>query len=127
VPGKLSEIAMGQCLTELKAACRRPIDPPALAALALSLQANFEQILDDPDGKNRWADHGHLMRDNGRHIGALADFLGHLANVDHIGVRELTPAFQIVSSVCTVGIEHAPAGEAALSPFERLLRTLTAP
>jgi len=127
VPGKLSEIAMGQCLTELKAACRRPIDPPALAALALSLQANFEQILDDPDGKNRWADHGHLMRDNGRHIGALADFLGHLANVDHIGVRELTPAFQIVSSVCTVGIEHAPAEEAALSPFERLLRTLTAP
>jgi hypothetical protein len=122
LPRKLSEIAIGQCLTELRAACRRPIEPLALVALASSLQANFERVLDDPDGRNRWAEHGHLMRDNGRHIGALADFLGHLANVEQIGVRQLTPAFQIVSAVCTVGIEQAPAEESAMSPVERLLR-----
>lgn len=115
---------MGQCLTELRAACRRPIDAAALQALAAWLQPNFERILDDPDGRNRWADHGHLMRDNGRHIGALADFLGHLANVEQVGVAQLTPAFQIVSAVCKVGAPNPPPRDAEMSPAERLLRAL---
>lgn len=106
---------MAQCLTELRAACRRPIDAPALEALAAWLQPNFERILDNPDGRHRWGDHGHLMRDNGRHIGALADFLAHLANVERVGTAQLTPAFQIVSAVCKVGVEHAPASEADTS------------
>lgn len=118
---KLSSIAMGQCITELRAACRRPIEPPALEALAAWLQPNFERILDDPEGRHRWADHGHLMRENGRHIGALADFIAHLDHVDHVGAAQLTPAFELVSAVCNVGIDRAPEC-APVHPLERLLR-----
>lgn len=104
----MSALAMEECVTELRAACRRPIDEAALARLLDWLRPNFEQILDRPEGRAHWADHGHHMRDNGRYLGALADFFGYEANVPVVGVNELERAFAIVRDACRVGAEQAP-------------------
>lgn len=102
---RLSEKAMSECLVELRAACRRPIDPPALDAVSGWLRPQFEEILDHPDGGVRWADHGHVMRDNGRHLGALADFFGYRADVTVVRVDELKQAFELVRSACRVRVD----------------------
>ncbi len=73
---RLPEIAMKECVGELRAACRLPIDEAALEKMLDPLRHNFERILANPDGVKRWADHGQRMRNNGRHLGALADFFG---------------------------------------------------
>ena len=71
---RLPDIAIRECVGELRAACRLPIDQTALDVLIERLRPNFERILGHPDGARRWADHGQRMRNNGRHLGALADF-----------------------------------------------------
>jgi hypothetical protein len=100
---KLSQAALCECAREVRAASRRPIDPVALETLLGSLRPNFERILDHPEGAMRWSEHGQRMRDNGRHLGALADFFGNHTNVPVIGIDELFNAFEMVRAVCRVG------------------------
>src|SRR6266699_2628566 len=71
---KVSEIAITECVLELRAACRRPIDPLALDTLLGWVRPDFERILDRTDGKTRWAQLGPRVRETGRHLGAFADF-----------------------------------------------------
>src|SRR4029453_12242088 len=80
-PMTMADIAIAECVDELRAACRRPIDPTALDAVIGWLRPQFDGILGCPEGRARWADHGQQMRDNGRYLGALADFFGHQSNV----------------------------------------------
>jgi hypothetical protein len=103
---RVTENAIRECVVELRAACRRPIDQPALDTLVGWLRPNFERILGHPDGAKRWADHGHRMRDNARYIGAFADFFGSSATT--IGLEELKRAFQVVRADCTVRSEAQP-------------------
>ena len=100
---KLSELAIRECVAELRAACRRPIDEAALGTLLDWLRPNFQEILDRPDGRAHWADHGQHMRDNGRYIGALADFFSYGADVPIAGASELRQAFAMVRDACRVG------------------------
>jgi len=65
---RLPDIAIRECVGELRAACRLPIDQEALGVLIERLRPNFERILAHPDGVKRWADHGQRMR---RFLGAL--------------------------------------------------------
>ena len=101
---RLPDIAIKECVRELRAACRLPIDESALATLVDWLRPNFERILGHPEGGKRWADHGQRMRDNGRHLGAFADFFG--KDREAIGLDELTRAFEIVQADCTVRAER---------------------
>jgi hypothetical protein len=103
----LSEVAIEECVVELRSACRRQIDEVALETLLNRLRPNFRQILDRPEGKAHWTDHGQHMRDNGRYLGALADFFGYQADVSIVGTGELMQAFTMVEAACRVG---APAG-----------------
>ena len=103
---RLPEIAMKECVGELRAACRLPIDEAALEKFLDPLRPNFERILAHPDGVKRWADHGQRMRNNGRHLGALADFFGDRAG--RVDEEALTRAFQLVRQDCTVRAEHTP-------------------
>lgn len=99
----MSEFAMNECVTELRAACRRPINEPALQRLLEALRPNFRQILDRPEGKAHWTDHGQHMRDNGRYLGALADFFSYQTEVDIVGDTQLIQAFAMVEAACRVG------------------------
>lgn len=99
----MSEFAINECVAELRAACRRPIDEPALERMLDALRPNFKQILDRPDGKVHWTDHGRHMRDNGRYLGALADFFSYQADVDVVGATQLIQAFAMVEAACRVG------------------------
>jgi hypothetical protein len=104
----LSDVAITECLAELRAACRRPIDEPALDRLIDTLRPNFRQILDRPEGRTHWTDHGKHMRDNGRYLGALADFFSYQADVEVVGPNQLMQAFSWVESACRVGAPEAP-------------------
>jgi hypothetical protein len=99
----MSELAIGECVAELRSACRRSIDEAALETLLDWLRPNFRQILDRPEGRAHWADHGQHMRDNGRYLGALADFLGYQADVAIVGAPQLMQAFTMVEAACRVG------------------------
>lgn len=103
---RLPEIALKECVGELRAACRLPIDEAALQKMLDPLRPNFERILGHPDGAKRWADHGQRMRNNGRHLGALADFFGDRAGV--VDADALTRAFALVRQDCTVRAEATP-------------------
>jgi hypothetical protein len=105
----MSELAIAECVAEVRAACRRPIDAAALARLLDWLRPNFRQILDRPGGEAHWADHGGHMRDNGRYLGALADFFGYEADVPVVGAPELLRAFTLVEAACRVGAPDRPA------------------
>jgi hypothetical protein len=105
---RLPDIAIAECVRELRAACRLPIEPPALDMIVDWLRPNFEKILGHPSGGQRWADHGQRMRDNARHLGAFADFFGSHAESERIGVEELKRAFQIIRADCTVRAERTP-------------------
>src|SRR5258708_14332358 len=111
---RLPDIAIRECVGELRAACRLPIDPQALDVLIEQLRPNFERILGHADGVRRWADHGQRMRDNGRHLGALADFYGDRERV--VGIEALTRAFQAVREDCTVRAERTPLAHAYCRP-----------
>jgi hypothetical protein len=101
----MSTLAMRECVAEVRAACRRPIDEVALEALVRTLRPNFEHVLDHPDGATRWADHGQQMRDHGRHLGALADFFGYRSNVAVVGTYELMQAYTMIHAACRVGAD----------------------
>lgn len=103
--GRLSEQALGECVTELRAACRRPIDEQALATLLDSLRPNFVRILDRPEGPAVWNAYRLQMHDNGRHLGALADYFAYYADVRIVSSPELTQAYTMVRSACQVGFE----------------------
>jgi hypothetical protein len=103
---RLPEIALKECVGELRAACRLPIDEAALQKMLDPLRPNFERILGHPDGVKRWADHGQRMRNNGRHLGALADFFGDRAGV--VDAEALARAFALVRQDCTVRAEATP-------------------
>ena len=103
---RLPDIALRECFGELRAACRLPIDETALQALMERVRPNFERILGHPDGPRRWADHGQRMRDNGRYVGALADFYGSRDRM--VGAAALSRAFQAVREDCTVRAESTP-------------------
>ncbi len=99
----MSERAIEECVVELRAACRRPIDAAALAALLEWLRPSFKEILDRPEGRAHWTDHGQHMRDNGRYIGALADFFSYQADAAVVGAEQLMQAFALVEDACRVG------------------------
>jgi hypothetical protein len=103
---RLPDIAIRECVGELRAACRLPIEPEALDLLIERLRHNFERILAHPDGVKRWADHGQRMRDNARHLGALADFYGSRDGV--VRTDALNRAFQAIREDCTVRAESTP-------------------
>jgi hypothetical protein len=103
---RLPDIAIRECVGELRAACRLPIEPAALELLIERLRHNFDRILAHPEGVKRWADHGQRMRDNARHLGALADFYGSRAG--SVGEDALNRAFQLVREDCTVRAESTP-------------------
>jgi hypothetical protein len=104
---KTSQLAIDQCVAELRAACRRSIDPRALEMLIDRLRPRFEDVLDHPEGPLRWTDHGQRMRDNARHLGALADFFAHQSEAAIVGIGELLQAFSLVEAACTVGAERS--------------------
>jgi hypothetical protein len=99
----MSEFAIQECVAELRAACRRPIDEAALETLLTFLRPNFRDILERPEGKAHWTDHGQQMRDNSRYLGALADFCGYQGDVAIVGTSELMQAFTMVAAACRVG------------------------
>jgi hypothetical protein len=105
---KMSELAINECVLELRAACRRPVDQPALDTILAWVRPDFERILDRLDGKNRWADLGPRVRETGRHLGAFADFFASHADSPIIGINELTEAVKMVRADCTVRAERTP-------------------
>jgi len=105
---KLSEVALKECIVELRAACRLPIDAAALDTMMSWVRPQFQRILDHPDGAKRWADHGHVMRDNGRHIGAFAEFFAKHVDASSVGIDEIARAFEIAKADCTVRAERTP-------------------
>jgi len=105
---KMSEIAVRECVAELRAGARRPIDTPAVDAVVGWLRPQFEKILDRIDGPRRWAEHGERVRENSRHTGALADFFASHADVTIVGVEQLTQAMTLVRADCTVRAERTP-------------------
>jgi hypothetical protein len=105
---RLSDIAIRECVRELRAACRLPIDEHALEEVVGWLRPNFERILAGPEGARRWSDHGHRMRDNARHLGAFADFFAHHNDSAQIGIEELTHAYHVLRADCTVRAERRP-------------------
>jgi hypothetical protein len=109
----MADIAIAECVEELRAACRRPIDLTALDTVVGWLRPQFDQILDCAEGRARWADHGQQMRDNGRHLGALADFFGHQSNAPVVSLAELAQAFDLVRGACRVRVDRVRDGSVA--------------
>jgi hypothetical protein len=105
---KMSELAINECVLELRAACRRPVDQPALDTILGWVRPDFERILDRVDGKKRWADLGPRVRETGRHLGAFADFFASHTDSASIGIEELTHAVTMVRADCTVRAERTP-------------------
>jgi hypothetical protein len=105
---KLSEVALKECIVELRAACRLPIDPVALETMMSWVRPQFVQILDHPDGGKRWAAHGPQLRDNGRYLGTFADFFARHTEAATVGIDEITRAFEMLKADCTVRAEHRP-------------------
>ena len=99
---KMSALALNECVAEFRVACRRPLDEDALHNLLACLRPQFEEILDHPDGAMRWIECSRQMRENGRHLGALADFFGHQARTPIVGPDELARAFALVRGACSV-------------------------
>jgi hypothetical protein len=105
---KLSELAINECVAELRAACRRPIEPAALNTIAGWLRPQFELILDRSDGGKRWAVHGKQVRDKSRYVGALADFFANHTDAAVVGVEELSHAVSMSKADCTVRADRTP-------------------
>src|SRR5262245_22984074 len=105
---KMSEIAIRECVAELSAGSRRPIETAAVETVVEWLRPQFEKILDRLDGARRWAEHGERLRENSRHMGALADFFGSHAGVEIVGIDQLSSALKMVRADCTVRSERTP-------------------
>jgi len=105
---KFSDIAIGECVAELRAASRRPVEHAAIDTIVGWLRPQFERILDRVDGGRRWAQHGQRVREKSRHIGGLADFFATFADVPTVGVAEVTHAVRMAKADCTVRAERMP-------------------
>jgi hypothetical protein len=105
---KMSELAINECVLELRAACRRPIDAAALQTVVGWVQSDFERVLDRLDGKMRWADVGPRVREIGRHVGGFCDFFASHADSPTVGIDELTQAVTMARADCTVRAERTP-------------------
>jgi hypothetical protein len=105
---KMSDTAITECVLELRASCRRPIDPLALDTLLGWVRPDFERILDRGDGKTRWAQLGPRVRETGRHLGAFADFFASHAESAVVGLEEIKQAVTMVRADCTVRAERTP-------------------
>jgi hypothetical protein len=105
---KLSDVAYDECVRELTAACRLPIDESALETVIGHLRFNFERHLDHPAGGKRWADHGQRVRNSARHLGAFADFFGNHVGATMVGLDELTSAFSVIRADCTIQASISP-------------------
>jgi hypothetical protein len=128
---KMSEIAVNECVAELRAACRRPIDESALDTIVGWLRPQFEKILDRIDGPRRWSDHGRRVRENSRHLGTLADFFSHHVDAEVVGINALTRAITLVRADCTTKAERVPlaweycnAAPVNVKPAEEFLRSI---
>jgi hypothetical protein len=105
---KMSDVAINECVLELRAACRRSIDQRALDTIIGWVRSDFERILDRPDGKSRWAEVGPRVRETGRYVGTFSDFFaGHLGSAT-VGLEELTHAVTMARADCTVRAERTP-------------------
>jgi len=105
---KMSELAINECVLELRAACRRPVDQPALDTILSWVRPDFERILDRLDGRHSSADNGPRVREAARHLGAFADFVASHADSPIVGINELTEAVKMVRADCTVRAERTP-------------------
>jgi hypothetical protein len=105
---KLSELAIQECVMELRAASRRAVDQAAIDTIVGWLRPQFQRILDRVDGGKRWALHGQRVREKSRHIGALADFFGNHTNVATVGIAEMTHAVRMAKADCTVRSARMP-------------------
>jgi hypothetical protein len=105
---KMSEIAVRECVAELRAGARRPIEADAVDTVVGWLRPQFEKILDRIDGPRRWAEHGERVRENSHHTGTLADFFASHADVAIVGIEQLTQAMTMVRADCTVRGERIP-------------------
>lgn len=128
---KLSEVALKECIVELRAACRLPIDPLALETMMSWVRPQFVEVLDHADGRKRWADHGQQMRDNGRYIGAFADFFAKHTDASVVGIDEIRRAFEMVKADCDVRSErtalaysYCPNTPVNSKPAEEFLRAV---
>jgi hypothetical protein len=108
--GQTSELAINECVRELRAACRRPIDQSALDTIVGWMRPQFAKILDRIDGPDRWARMGDRLRENSRHLGALADFFASHADVATVGIGELSNAVTMARADCTTKAERVPLG-----------------
>jgi len=99
---KMSETAINEITLEMRAACRRPIEEPALDTMFSWVRPEFERILDRLDGKKRWADLGPRVREAGRHLGAFADFFASHTGASVVGLDQLTQAMAMMRADCTV-------------------------
>ena len=109
---KLSQSAIEECLRELRAACRMPIDDAAIDAADRLMRPQFEKLLDNAKGAQQWAVDGPLMRDNGRFVGTFAEFFANRQSKSSVGAGELMAAIQIVRAQCHAGEQHGK-----FSPF----------
>src|SRR5262249_27143191 len=105
---RVSEIAIRDCVAELCAASRRPVDPSALETMLGWMRPQFEKILDRIDGSKRWAEHSDRLRETSRHLGALADFFASHADVAIVDTEALTSAVKMVRADCTLRAERTP-------------------
>lgn len=105
---KMSEVAISECVLELRAACRRPVDQSSLDTMLSWVRPDFERILDRADGKKRWAELGPRVRETGRHLGAFADFFASHVGAQEITLEELRHAMTMVRADCTVRSERTP-------------------
>ena len=120
----MSETAIQECVAELRAACRRPIDQVALDTVVGWMRPNFERILNRLDGGKRWADFGQRLRDGSRHLGALADFFAHHADAPVVRLDQLTQASTLMRADCTTkaqrtGRSRSSSATAPRSTFAR--------
>jgi hypothetical protein len=105
---KMSEVAINECVVEIRAACRHAVDQPALDTMFSWVRPDFQRILDRLDGKKRWAELGPRVRETGRYLGAFADFFASHNSAPVVGIEELTHAMAMMRADCTVRAERTP-------------------
>lgn len=106
--GRISDLAIAECAAEIRGACRLPIEQAALETVLDWHRSQFEKLLDRPDGGRRWAEFGQRIRSISRHIGALADFFGDHADVNIVGLEQLTQAVKLTRADCKIRNARTP-------------------
>ena len=95
----MSEVAINECVAELRAACRRPINETASNGCSTRLT----ELQADPDGlKERSIDRAWTAYARQRLLPALADFFSYQSDVDIVGDTQLIPGVRH-GAACRVG------------------------